>query len=199
MGGGLELALACHMRLATFDAKLGLPELTLGIIPGFAGSVRLPLHVGKAKAAEMILTSEPITGEEAATVGLVNSVHSDEELVDAGKELARKISQKSTISTKMVLEMLQYDVPQQYEEAMRREAELAGQALIQPMLKREFKHLSKSASQSLIESLLQWLFSKRSERSNVRDTFRKALNIFRIFIFVWRRSNEYLRFNEADL
>ncbi|WP_186819944.1 enoyl-CoA hydratase-related protein, partial [Bacillus tropicus] len=59
-GGGLELAMACHIRIATLDAKLGLPELNLGIIPGFAGTQRLPRYVGTAKALEMIGTSEPV-------------------------------------------------------------------------------------------------------------------------------------------
>src|SRR5699024_8210451 len=65
LGGGLELALACHIRLVTANVKLGLPEMTLGIIPGFAGSQRLPYYVGASKAYEMILTGKPISGEEA--------------------------------------------------------------------------------------------------------------------------------------
>src|SRR5699024_2324950 len=67
LGGGLELAMAAHMRIVADDAKLGLPELSLGIIPGFAGTQRLPKLVGKAKAAEMILTSDPISGKEAVS------------------------------------------------------------------------------------------------------------------------------------
>src|SRR5699024_8202801 len=74
LGGGLELAMACHMRIVTTTAKLGLPELTLGIIPGFAGTQRLTQHVGHAKAYELILTGEPISGEEAAGIGLANQV-----------------------------------------------------------------------------------------------------------------------------
>ena len=69
LGGGLELAMGCHIRIVTENAKLGLPELQLGLIPGFAGTQRLPRYVGMAKAAEMLLTSEPISGEEAVRYG----------------------------------------------------------------------------------------------------------------------------------
>ena len=74
LGGGLEFAMSCHMRFATESAKLGLPELTLGLIHGFAGTQRLPRYVGKAKACEMMLTSTPIIGAEALKWGLVNGV-----------------------------------------------------------------------------------------------------------------------------
>ena len=80
LGGGLEFAMSCHMRFATESAKLGLPELTLGLIPGFAGTQRLPRYVGKAKACEMMLTSTPITGAEALKWGLVNGLFSEESL-----------------------------------------------------------------------------------------------------------------------
>ena len=72
LGGGLELAMCCHIRIVTETAKLGLPELQLGLIPGFAGTQRLPRYVGMAKAAEMLLTSEPISGKEAVRYGLAN-------------------------------------------------------------------------------------------------------------------------------
>ena len=72
-GWGLELAMGCHMRIVTENAKLGLPELQLGLIPGFAGTQRLPRYVGYAKAAEMLLTSEPISGKEAVQLGLSKS------------------------------------------------------------------------------------------------------------------------------
>src|SRR5699024_2505932 len=78
-GRQLALAMACHMRIVGRNAKLGLPELSLGIIPGFAGTQRLTQHVGHAKAYEMILTAEPISGETAAEIGLANEAVSDEE------------------------------------------------------------------------------------------------------------------------
>ncbi|WP_305886615.1 enoyl-CoA hydratase-related protein, partial [Pseudomonas sp. 2822-15] len=68
----MELTMACHIRYVTSEAKLGLPELQLGLIPGFAGTQRLPRLVGKAKAAELILTSDTVTGDEAVQLGLAN-------------------------------------------------------------------------------------------------------------------------------
>lgn len=73
LGGGLELAMSCDIRIATKDAKLGLPELNLGIIPGFGGTQRLPRYVGSAKALEMMGTAEPITGEEHSPADLFQS------------------------------------------------------------------------------------------------------------------------------
>src|SRR5476651_222342 len=74
LGGGLELAMACHIRIASDNAKMGLPELTLGLIPGYGGTQRLPQLVGKGKAMEMILTSDMITAADALQQGLVNHV-----------------------------------------------------------------------------------------------------------------------------
>ncbi len=128
LGGGLELAMACHIRLATEDAKLGLPELQLGLIPGFAGSQRLPRYVGRAKAAEMLLTSEPITGLEAKYLGLVNSTHSEQALMGDAQTLAKKIAKKSTFTTRLTLELLQYSIDEKYEDGAKREAELFGLA-----------------------------------------------------------------------
>lgn len=128
LGGGLELAMACHIRLATEDAKLGLPELQLGLIPGFAGSQRLPRYVGKAKATEMLLTSEPISGKEAKELGLVNSIHSEQALIEDAKALAKKIAQKSTITVKMTLELLRYYDPTTHAEGSAREADMFGLA-----------------------------------------------------------------------
>src|SRR5690625_2826749 len=82
LGGGLELAMACHMRIVTKDAEIGLPELSLGINPGFAGTQRLPQYVGTAKAYEMILTAKPISGEEAFDFGLANQVVEEDALLD---------------------------------------------------------------------------------------------------------------------
>ena len=83
--------------LVTENAKLGLPELQLGLIPGFAGSQRLPRYVGMPKAAEMLLTSDPINGEEAVRLGLANKAYSEEELLPKTMELAKKIAKKSPL------------------------------------------------------------------------------------------------------
>lgn len=126
LGGGLELAMACHIRLVTETTKLGLPELQLGLIPGFAGSQRLPRYVGVAKAAEMMLTSDPISGKEAVTLGLANRAYSEEELMERAYELANKLSKKSAVSMKLALELLTYVNHHNYAEGVKKEAELFG-------------------------------------------------------------------------
>lgn len=108
LGGGLELAMACHIRIVTETAKLGLPELNLGLIPGFAGTQRLPQLVGNAKAYEMILTGEPITGVEAVNIGLANQVVKDDELLAAAENLAKKIAAKSKPSIQKIMELVPY-------------------------------------------------------------------------------------------
>lgn len=128
LGGGLELAMACHIRLVTERAKLGLPELQLGLIPGYAGSQRLPRYVGKAKAAEMLFTSEPITGEQAVQWGLANHAYSDEELLPQAKALVSKIAKKSPLALKAAIELLNYSKNDSYYKAVERESVLFGQA-----------------------------------------------------------------------
>ncbi|MFC7393708.1 enoyl-CoA hydratase [Scopulibacillus cellulosilyticus] len=108
LGGGLELSMACHIRLAAKGTKLGLPEVQLGLIPGFAGTQRLPRLVGVPKATEMILTSQPIQAEEALQFGLVNQVVEPEELLNAAKKLAAHIANKSSVAVSLALECLSY-------------------------------------------------------------------------------------------
>ncbi|MGE8206373.1 enoyl-CoA hydratase [Heyndrickxia sp. NPDC080065] len=124
LGGGLELAMACHIRLVTYKTKLGLPELQLGLVPGFAGTQRLPRYVGAAKAAEMLFTSEPLSGKEAVEWGLANHVYEEEDLLDKAKELAGKIAKKSPVSIKAAIELLNYGKTNQFYEGVKREAEL---------------------------------------------------------------------------
>nr|WP_239094151.1 enoyl-CoA hydratase [Bacillus sp. B15-48] len=126
LGGGLELAMACHIRLVSEDAKLGLPELSLGIIPGFAGTQRLPLYVGTARSLEMMLTSEPITGKEAVGYGLANHVYPENELLDKAYILARKIAQQSPITVKAIISLQSFTKTERFESGMKREAELFG-------------------------------------------------------------------------
>ena len=94
LGGGLELAMACHFRLASDNAKLGLPEVTLGVIPGYGGTQRLAQLIGKGRAMEMIMTAKMITAEEALSYGLVNHMATLEELMPACKKIAAKIASK---------------------------------------------------------------------------------------------------------
>ncbi|KAG2727044.1 hypothetical protein I3760_01G142300 [Carya illinoinensis] len=91
LGGGLEVAMACHARVSTPTAQLGLPELQLGLIPGFGGTQRLPRLVGLAKALEMMLMSKPVKGEEAHTLGLVDAIVSRDELVNIARQWALDI------------------------------------------------------------------------------------------------------------
>ncbi|KAF9673279.1 hypothetical protein SADUNF_Sadunf10G0007700 [Salix dunnii] len=94
LGGGLEVAMACHARISTPTAQLGLPELQLGIIPGFGGTQRLPRLVGISKALEMMLTSKPVKGEEAHALGLVDAVVSPNELVSTARQWALDILER---------------------------------------------------------------------------------------------------------
>lgn len=96
LGGGLELAMASHFRIASTNAKLGLPELTLGLIPGYGGTQRLPKLIGKGRAAQMIFTAEMIPAQKAFEMGLVNEVVSQEELMDYTIKIAKKIAQNSS-------------------------------------------------------------------------------------------------------
>ncbi|WP_017756052.1 enoyl-CoA hydratase [Calidifontibacillus oryziterrae] len=130
LGGGLELAMSCHIRFASETAKLGLPELQLGIIPGFAGTQRLPRLVGAPKAAEMMFTSEPITGKEAASLGLVNHAFSEEILFEEAYNLAKKIAAKGPIAINAVIELLQYAKGSLHEQGVEKEASLFGKVFV---------------------------------------------------------------------
>ncbi|MBD3581644.1 enoyl-CoA hydratase/isomerase family protein [Flavobacterium selenitireducens] len=104
LGGGLELAMACHFRIASENAKMGLPEVTLGVIPGYGGTQRLPQLVGKGKAMEMILTAAMLTAEEAKTWGLVNHVVPQSELLGLARSLAAKIANNSPVAVAKAIE-----------------------------------------------------------------------------------------------
>jgi enoyl-CoA hydratase len=128
LGGGLELAMACHIRLAAAEAKLGLPELNLGLIPGYGGTQRLPRLVGRGKATQMILTSEMIGGEEAHRIGLVEAVYPLEQLLDEAKKLASVIAQKSAVTLRLALDAIHTGVVHGLNEGLQREASLFGEA-----------------------------------------------------------------------
>ena len=98
LGGGLELAMACHIRVAASGAKLGLPEVTLGLIPGYGGTQRLTQLVGKGRAFEMIATADMITAEKAAQIGLVNEMVSAGELILTAERILGKIKQRAPIA-----------------------------------------------------------------------------------------------------
>ncbi|MDY0408612.1 enoyl-CoA hydratase [Virgibacillus soli] len=126
LGGGLELAMACHMRIVTENAKIGLPELTLGIIPGFAGTQRLPQYVGTAKAYELILSGTPISGVEAAKIGLVNHAVSEDILIEEAMKLATSIAEKSKLSIKEIMKLVPYAKTEQFQTGVKEEAQAFG-------------------------------------------------------------------------
>lgn len=105
LGGGCELAMACHMRVATKNARFGQPEVNLGIIPGYGGTQRLTQLIGKGKAMELMLTGDMIDADEAHALGLVNYVVADKnELTEKTTELFNKINQKAPLALGMVID-----------------------------------------------------------------------------------------------
>ncbi len=103
LGGGLELALAAHFRIASENAKMGLPEVSLGVIPGYGGTQRLPQLVGKGRAMEMIMTAGMIDANQALQYNLVNHVTSQEELLEFAEKLAGKIMKNSLVAIKSAI------------------------------------------------------------------------------------------------
>ena len=103
-GGGFELALACHLRVFSTTAKVGLPEVGLGLIPGYGGTQRLPRIVGRGRALEMILTGDPIDAETALRFGLANRVVPPEALMDEARKLAGAILAKGPVAVRLALE-----------------------------------------------------------------------------------------------
>lgn len=98
LGGGLELAMACHFRIASDNAKMGLPEVSLGVIPGYGGTQRLPQLIGKGRAMELIMTAGMIDAETAKNYGLVNHVVPQSELLEFTKSIAAKIIRNSPMA-----------------------------------------------------------------------------------------------------
>ena len=110
LGGGLELAMACHFRVASDNAKMGLPEVTLGLIPGYGGTQRLPQLVGKGRAMEMILTASMITASEAKGYGLVNHVVPQNELLEFCQGLAQKIIKNAPVAISEAIQAINASV-----------------------------------------------------------------------------------------
>jgi enoyl-CoA hydratase len=100
LGGGLELAMACHFRLASENAKMGLPEVSLGVIPGYGGTQRLPQLVGKGRAMEMVMTAGMIDANQALDYGLVNHVTTEGELITLAEKIASRIMRNSSVAIK---------------------------------------------------------------------------------------------------
>jgi enoyl-CoA hydratase/carnithine racemase len=123
LGGGLELAMACHMRICSDRARLGQPEINLGLIPGWGGTQRLPRIVGKGKALEMILTGDMITAQEAYRIGLVNKVVPAGAILKEARGLARKIVSKSKLPVAATLRAVTKGLEATVEEGLEVEKE----------------------------------------------------------------------------
>ena len=126
LGGGLELALACHLRFAADTALLGLPEVTLGIIPGFGGTQRLPRLIGLGPALELIATGEPVSAQEAYRLGLVNRVFQAGELLEAARKCARTIAGNGPVAVRLALDAAQRGSAMSLDQGLAYETELFG-------------------------------------------------------------------------
>jgi enoyl-CoA hydratase len=123
-GGGLELALACTFRLATANAKVGLPEIKLGLVPGYGGTQRLPRLIGEARAMEMILTGRTVDASEALGFGIVNRIV-DAPAIEAAKAFARAITGYGALAVQFAKEAVQRAASTTLEEGLRAEADLS--------------------------------------------------------------------------
>jgi enoyl-CoA hydratase len=126
LGGGLELAMACHVRLASSKAKFGLPEVKLGIIPGYGGTVRLPRLVGRGRALELMLTGDMIDAAEAFRIGLVNRVEEPDALLDAARSMAKKMAANGPVAIALALEAVDRGMSTTIDDAQLLESRLFG-------------------------------------------------------------------------
>jgi enoyl-CoA hydratase len=126
LGGGCELALACSLRVASEKARFGLPEVSLGLIPGYGGTQRLPRLIGKGRALELILTGEMIDAQEAYRIGLVNKVVPAEHLLNSCLDLVNKILRNGPVALKMALEAVNYGLNSDLETGTMVESNLFG-------------------------------------------------------------------------
>lgn len=126
LGGGCELAMACTLRLASQNAKLGQPEVTLGLIPGYGGTQRLPRLVGKGVAMQLVLTGEMISAQEAYRIGLVNEVVPAAELIPRAEAIAKKIVANAPLAVQYAMEAVNHGMEMPLKEGLYLEASLFG-------------------------------------------------------------------------
>ncbi len=127
-GGGNELAMSCHLRILSASAKIGLPEVKLGIIPGWGGTQRLPRLIGKTKALEVMLTGDPLTPEEALSYGLVNKVVPAEQVLPEAKALAGRLAKGAPLAMREILKAVTLGLNTNIEEGIK--IEKAGSAVV---------------------------------------------------------------------
>lgn len=126
LGGGCELALACHMRIASEKARFGLPEVSLGIIPGYGGTIRLARLIGLGRAIELTLTGDMVPAERALSLGLVSAVAEPDALMDEAKALLRKVTKNGPVAVRLALESIYRGVDTSTAEALDFESSLFG-------------------------------------------------------------------------
>ena len=126
LGGGCELAMACHLRISGDRARFGQPEINLGIIPGWGGTQRLPRLIGRAKAIEWILTGDMFSAQDALRLGLVNLVVPQDQVLKAAKDLARKIAGKGAVAIRESLSAIEQGMDLSLEAGLAKEAEAFG-------------------------------------------------------------------------
>ncbi len=126
LGGGCELAMACHLRIAHPRARFGLPEITLGLMPGFGGSQRLPRLIGKARALELMLTGRPVKAEEAVQLGLANQCPPEADFASAVEQLARQLAGNATMASLLLLQAVETGLDLPMEHALQVESQQFG-------------------------------------------------------------------------
>jgi enoyl-CoA hydratase len=126
LGGGCELALACHVRVASTQAKFGLPEVKLGLIPGYGGTQRLPRLIGRGAALQLILTGDSIDGTEAARLGLANAVVEPDALLGTARTMAATMLKNGPIALARAIEAVDVGLDAALEDGLRLEARLFG-------------------------------------------------------------------------
>jgi enoyl-CoA hydratase len=126
LGGGCELAMACSIRIASENAKLGLPEVTLGVIPGYAGTQRLPRIVGRGTALDLILTGRAVDAQEALRLGLVSQVVPQADLMETARKTALRILRNGPLAVRAAMESVDHGLDVGFEQGCRMEAALFG-------------------------------------------------------------------------
>jgi enoyl-CoA hydratase/carnithine racemase len=128
LGGGCELAMACHIRFATENSKMGQPEVNLGLLPGYGATQRLPRLIGMGRALELLLSAEMITARRAYEIGLVNQIISEDEIFDHGRQFLQKMLSRGPLAIKFILQTVRHGLTHSFREGLDMEAELFGKA-----------------------------------------------------------------------